>query len=201
MSPFNPILMSKRSLGGSGNLPCFRCMLPLCHMKVDSTSIPSLGVEGVKLTGCFFFFFIFFIFFFFIIIQISFRRFSIANLQGSVRWNCLILWFWVFFSLILLLSYRWMTSQHMYVLCHSQKWLCHVQSIFDSLFFKQTRSLLMVLKWNHGQDRIHTICYINDFSHTFLVCWLVSKITSSTFFRYFNIGITLLKHIGFLQLM
>lgn len=96
MSPFNPILMSKRSLGGGGNLPCFRCMLPLCHMKVDSTSIPSLGVEGVKLTGCFFFFFIFFIFFF-IIIQISFRRFSIANLQGSVRWNCLILWFWVFF--------------------------------------------------------------------------------------------------------
>lgn len=199
MSPFNPILMSKRSLGGGGNLPCFRCMLPLCHMKVDSTSIPSLGVEGVKLTGCFFFFFIFFIFFFYHhsnklkeVFHCKFARLCEVKLPYIVILG--------FFSLILLLSYRWMTSQHMYVLCHSQKWLCHVQSIFDSLFFKQTRSLPMVLKWNHGQDRIHTICYINDFSHTFLVCWLVSKITSSTFFRYFDIGITLLKHIGFLQL-
>ena len=126
MSPFNSMLMSKRSP----------------------------GAEGVKLTKCFFSSYLFFIFYIFI--QISFRRFSIARLR-EVKLSYIVILGFFFFLIIFLLSYQWMTSQHMYVLRHSQKWLCPIQAIFNYLFFKQTRLLPMVLKWNHGQDIIHTI--------------------------------------------
>ena len=145
----------------------------------------SPGAEGVKLTKCFFSSYLFFIFYIFI--QISFRRFSIARLR-EVKLSYIVILGFFFFFFHNIFAFLSMDDISTYVCASSlpKMTVSHTGDFQLPLF--QANEIA-----TNGTEMEPRPGYN---THHFSV--LVSKITSTILFQYFDVGITLLKHIGFL---